>query len=304
MDNEFFKKEAVNNSAKYKKGILMSLIKNKFFEDKIGQLFEIYPIVLFFHYNNITSKEWLQLKKKLFQINPSIVNKVVPNRFLSQVWKNIEFETNKTSDVNEKSGNSQSQFSEIVFNNEYNYGSSCLFFCSNIDDLKNIMKITANDQNLNEDNNKISQIFSTSKFINIGMIDKNILRNNSVDQERLSVASDKRVQLSHSISNSKALFLTPYDIQKMLRLDSNIYFQLYQSFNKNENLIVHFHRFLNFSTHEMNPTSIFDRNHYNLMNILSVRSSLQAFGHTKVRQRRIMGIEPIFPESQSDTLTN
>ena len=249
----------------------MSLIQNKFFEEKIGQLFEIYPIVLLFHYNNITSKEWLQLKKKLFQINPSIVNKVVPNRFLSQVWKNIEFETNEISDVHEKSGNSQSQFSEIVFNNEYNYGSSCLFFCSTVDDLRNIMKITANDQNFHEDNNKINQICSTSKFINIGMIDKKILRNNSIDK---SLPSSKKIQLFHSISNSKALFFSPYDIQKMLKLDSNIYFQLYQSFNKNENLIIHFQRFLNFSTHEMNSTSIFHQNHYNLMNILSTRSSL------------------------------
>jgi hypothetical protein len=272
LDNEFLKKEAVKDSAKHKKVIVMSLIKNKFFEEKIGQLFEIYPIVLLFHYNNITSKEWLQMKKKLFQINPSIVNKVVPNRFLSEVWQNIEFETNKTSDTNQKSGSSPSQFSQIVFNNEYNYGSSCLFFCSNGDDLKNIMKITGNDQNFHEDNNKMNQIFNTSKFINIGMIDKNILINNSVDQRCgrwAPPALDKKVKFSRYISNSKALFLTPYDIQKMLKLDSNIYFQLYQSFNKNENLIVNFHRFL-----EMNPTSVFHRNHYNLINILSFRSSM------------------------------
>lgn len=152
----------------------MSFIKNQFFEKKITQLLKNYKYVLIFHYNNITSKEWISLKKNFFQINPFIQSKVVPNRFLFQLLKNLKL--NKISFDNSQNEQKDSLHEQIEpQENQFNLGSSCLFFCSNQNDLKKITKlieqfgiggiITQGTQASN------SERFNTLKFINIGMIE-------------------------------------------------------------------------------------------------------------------------------------
>jgi ribosomal protein L10 len=254
------------------KVIIMSFIKNQFFEKKITESFQVYPYVLIFHYNNITSKEWLYLKKTLFQINPSIQNKVIPNRFLFQLWQNFKFENISQSDahyVGTKSVDSfPSTFSEsigekIEQNNDYNLGSSCLFFCSTKDDLKKIIEITESFGTSGLIHQSKTLVWSstindkksnTLKFLNIGMID---IHSNQSFKDEL-----------------KANFYNPYDIAKFLELKTDIFFQLTGLLNNNNNnLAIHLDKLLNFSNNESIPRCVFNLHHYDLMNILNFRSS-------------------------------
>lgn len=228
----------------------MSLIKNQFFEKKITQLFQIYPYVLIFHYNNITSKEWLNLKQKLFQINPLIQNKVIPNRFLSQLWKNLKFE-----EISGNSKNKLSIVSEKSNNDEYNLGSSCLFFCSTKNDLKQIYEVT--------DTFKISG--NTQKFLNIGMVDTSLSENQRQIGNPKDFASQK--------DKLKAIFFNSYDIKRMLELNSDIFFQLVESFNRNNHFMTNLNNFLSFSNTGFLSNSPFRIHHYNLINILHIHSS-------------------------------
>ena len=289
----------------------MSLIKNEFFEKKITHLLQMYPYVLIFHYNNITSKEWLDLKKKLFQINPFIINKVIPNRFLSQLWKNLKFEDKY---VKNDTYNFQNLPKAIITlelsKSQITPGSSCLFFCSTMEDLKNIFRIIENPSQTRPSWGKPADLRLTSnnlKFINIGMISIN-LKNidlkhnffNSITREAIenneraprgtmipSLVGGKEESPSLPRSNPPkslenevpfypATFFNPYDIQKMLGLDFHIFQKLSESLNRNEYLITHFHKFLNFSTPGKIfnfPRMIFNIHHYDLLNILSIRSS-------------------------------
>ena len=286
----------------------MSLIKNEFFEKKITHLLQMYPYVLIFHYNNITSKEWLDLKKKLFQINPLIINKVIPNRFLSQLWKNLKFEDKYVQDGTYNFQNlPKATITLELSQSQITPGSSCLFFCSTMEDLKNIFRIIENPSQTRPSWGKPADLRLTSnnlKFINIGMISINLknidlkhdffhsmtreaLENNEGGDSVPSLVGgqDECVPLlcskpQKSVENElplcPAIFFNPYDIQKMLGLDSHIFQKLSESFNRNEYFITYFHKFLNFSTPgkiENFPRMIFNIHHYDLFNILSIRSS-------------------------------
>lgn len=289
----------------------MSLIKNEFFEKKITHLLQMYPYVLIFHYNNITSKEWLDLKKKLFQINPFIINKVIPNRFLSQLWKNFKFEDKHVqNDTYNFQNLPKATITLELSKSQITPGSSCLFFCSTMEDLKNIFRIIENQSQTKPSWGESADLRLTSnnlKFINIGMISIN-LKNielkhdffNSITREAIgnngrgsrgamvpslvggkdespSLPCSKPSKiLENEVPLYSATFFNPYDIQKMLGLDSHIFQKLSESLNRNEYLITHFHKFLNFSTPgkiENFPRMIFNIHHYDLFNILSIRSS-------------------------------
>jgi hypothetical protein len=264
------------------KVIIMSFIKNQFFEKKITESFQIYPYVLIFHYNNITSKEWLHLKKTLFQINPSIQNRVVPNRFLFQLWKNFKFENFSQGDghyVTDKSVHSLNYSMEAIpwkrekieQNNNYNLGSSCLFFCSTKNDLKKIFEITETfgTSGLIYQNKSVpwsptinEKRSNTLKFLNIGMIAFRLFRGEDRDSNQFPK------------NELKANFYNPYDIAKDLELNTDIYYQLFGLLNNNnKNLAIHLDKLLNFSSNESIPRYIFNLHHYDLLNILNFRSS-------------------------------
>lgn len=273
----------------------MSLIKNEFFEKKITHLLQTYPYVLIFHYNNITSKEWLDLKKELFQINPFIINKVIPNRFLFQLWKNLKFEQIKDTQLTQHSLNSLTieekyaqentlnlqNFSEALIISEFSRsqiapGSSCLFFCSTMEDLKQIFRIIEiQSQTKSSSKTDLRLTSSNLKFINIGMISMS-LKNIDLKQNFFKSINKEIHKGASPCSPSQATFFNPYDIQKMLELDSHIFYKLSESLNRNEYLIINFHKFLNLSTHGKIfdfPRMIFSIQHYDLFNILSMRSS-------------------------------
>lgn len=244
----------------------MSLIKNQFFEKKIYQLFDNHSIVLLFHYNNITSKEWLELKKKLFQANPFIQNKIIPNRFLSQLLKNMLIESTTGEQLQLQASNA---------------GSSCLFFCSSLDNLNQIFLILGSTlkggtgTSGSENSQKQFEYFissnqqklNTLKFLNKGMLNKKKVE----FKQDLSTAQQYLTQQSPNTNTLQRVFFSPYDIKKMLELGLEsdvIYFQLFQVFSRNANFITDLQNFVAWTGGH--PRTLFNIQHYNLINILNI----------------------------------
>lgn len=255
----------------------MSILKNVFFSEKINKLFDTYPYIILFHHNNMKSKEWLSLKKKLHQINPSILMKVIPNRFLSQIIS--QYQINALG--NEQQNSSYAQFSKGSMHEKYNLGSCCLFFCLTIDDLKNIIErapfhgsttqidklnqgVKLKDSLLNfnslDENSTSNPILKLNvlKFLNIGMIHLDKLKNmvffNSYDINKILELSFVQQQSSGLTTNSIAGLNNTEQVLS-LQLCNELTFQ-------NVNFINNFYEFTNYSL------NIFTFQHYNLYNIL------------------------------------
>jgi len=248
----------------------MSLIKNQFFEKKIYQLFDTHSIVLLFHYNNITSKEWLELKKKLFQANPFIQNKIIPNRFLSQLLKNMLIESTTGEQLQLQASNA---------------GSSCLFFCSSLDDLNQIFLILGSTDGTGTSGSKNSQKqfeyfisssqqkLNTLKFLNKGMLNKKKVefKQNLSTAALDAPAQQYLIQQGRNTNTLQRVFFSPYDIKKMLELgleSAFIYFQLFQVFSKNANFITDLNKFVAWTGGH--PRTLFNIQHYDLINILNI----------------------------------
>lgn len=117
-------------------------LKNQFFEKRIINIIQNKNInyALLFHYNSISSKEWVTLKKQVFQINPNIINKVIPNRLLSKLWKSVNL---SSMSVTQDSQTIVSLTFDTLSTKGDNgsFGASCLFFCSDVEDLEKILNI-------------------------------------------------------------------------------------------------------------------------------------------------------------------
>ena len=241
----------------------MSLTKNQFVEKEMSELFHNHTYVLLFHYNNMTSKEWIHLKKTLFQINPSIQSKVVPNRFLLQM--------------------ARSASTRVSFD-QYDLGSSCLFFSSNQQDLKKILNFVEQFGGRGSFTVRSSSIPScpsdasnTHKFINIGMIEMSLPDIHGEERKQPKTGDSANQKSADSFKNPQeknALFFSSYDLKRFLSLNHDIFSQLHETLNNNINLVPCFQKLLNFSTNNLPWTShdptLFKAHHYGLLNIFSI----------------------------------
>ncbi len=257
----------------------MSILKNIFFSEKVNRLFDTYPYIILFHHNNMKSKEWLSIKKKLHQINPSILMKVIPNRFLSQTISHYQIECPlggaSPRQRPKPAPNEQLRIQQELTNQKYNLGSCCLFFCLTLNDLKNII----------EPAQKLSQgVLLKNSLLNFNSFDESSSSNPNLKSNALKFLN---IGMIHSDKLKNMVFFNPYDINKILEFvslttNSNadtvglnnaekvFSLQLCNELTfQNINFINNFYEFTNFSL------NIFTSQQYNLYNILQHQYNLK-----------------------------
>ncbi len=205
----------------------MSILQNKIIEEKLLQLIDNSQFTIIFHYNTITSKEWLNLKKRLFQKQLSISHKVVPVRFFSRLLK--------ASNLGISSANSMG-------------GHLCLFFCSSKEDLVNLYQILFSQNGI--------PMKDLPQFLNLGIIQTRKFFDKDIN-ERSSSGVDSRFE---------NVFLSSYDIEKFLKLDSSVYSELYFILRQNGKLISEFDFFM--ESH-LGNLSLMTINQLSLLNVIS-----------------------------------
>jgi hypothetical protein len=206
-----------------KKKSIMSILKHQIIQEKLLQQSLDNSFTLIFHLNPISTKELTGLKKSLFKKNIRNSHQVLSLRFFHK-WKLPEKKTISSFLINDNNHEGvQPSWKHLG-------GSSCVFFCSTIKELQDILLTIK------------SLPQASQSYLNIGMI------------------LNKKSNINGISDNT---FLSSYDMEVFLKTNTSIYSKFLVLLNKNS-------IFYQIDIKLVLNTYFMEMNQFNLVQILSL----------------------------------
>lgn len=205
----------------------MLTLKNQIIQEKISTFTNIYPFILIFHSNTMEAKQWIDFRKKLYLKNIKTPCKNLPIRFFSKKYpfkdkqsiENIKISTQLTYPQN-------NSISDKFLNNlESLGGPACFFFCKTKKEIQDILKVMK----------ELNEVKMLPSFVNVGML---------IREENLSDITLK----SSQIEFFDYKFLSFYDIEKFITLNSTLFISFINILTENKQIYLNINNFIKANT--------------------------------------------------------